>query len=87
MGKGYLQNSLKVERKEGKAKEHAQKNHEEDAKDQFEIEWEHRQRKEIIDGKTIDYCNDSKYHVWGVALLFFIKHLNIYCLGLASLII
>ena len=38
MGKGYLQNSLKVERNEGKAKEHAKKNHEEDAKDQFEIE-------------------------------------------------
>jgi hypothetical protein len=38
MGQSYLQNSLKVERKKSQAKEHAQKNHEEDAKDQFEIE-------------------------------------------------
>jgi hypothetical protein len=29
---------LKVERKQGKAEEHAQKNHKEDAKDEFEVE-------------------------------------------------
>jgi hypothetical protein len=60
---------LEVERKEGKAKEHAKKNHEEDAKDQFEVEWKHRKGKEIVDGKTIDYCDNSKDYIRGVALL------------------
>ena len=48
MGQGYLQNALEIEREQGKSKEHAEKDHEEDAQNQFEIQRQHRQRKEVI---------------------------------------
>ena len=48
VGQGYLQNALEIEREQGKSKEHAEKDHEEDAQNQFEIQRQHRQRKEVI---------------------------------------